>query len=698
VLFFVRWMLAALLTSSGLIAHAQTGDPVAGATKYQTVYVNEVWPLQPKSGSCVGCHGSAQALAISFNGRETPAGIAFAIANNRGGKGFLDGVLNAQDIADISACISNPNISVAPVIRITPSALVLSGTVATPAEGTLNVANTGARALFMNAISVSGTGFALNTSGTTCRLNEPIAVNAQCQLAVRFISSQEVSNAQGFLVINHNAPGNVSTIALTASIGSGAGITVAGGPLNFPDTPVGTSSPEQLLSIRSTGALALRINSIVLNPGDYLAGPSTSCVPGADIPAGGSCTLGVVLRPVTQGQRSGSVNITHNASSTPTTVDLSGIGTPTTHPLARLSASTLDFPATPIGNTASAQSISISNAGGAPLVVSALSVTGPGFQLADESCTRAALAPGASCSVSVRFAPAAAGTASGTLALSANSSPPSPPVALSGVGVPEGTPIVSAAPAALNFASTAVGRSAQALSLTLTNTGLSAATLGAPRISGPQAEDFSATPDAACSAGSILLPSGRCVFSVVFTPRAAGSRTASLSIDGAGISGISLAGTATPAAASLTVDVGSNLDLGTVIAGSRVTRSIRLSAGAADLLVGSIVINGPFSMEPTSSCGRSGFSIAAGQSCAVDLSFSALSEGVNTGSLVISSTAPGSPTTVQLSANVQRSNAARAAGGCSLAGRDAPFDPLLPVLLLFSLVLLLSRTRQRSVR
>lgn len=691
-----RWMLTTTLTLCGLTAHAQTGDPVAGATKYQTVYVNEAWPLQPKSGSCVACHGSAQAPSISFNGRETPAGIAFAIANNRGGKGFLDGILSAQDIADISAYITNPNISVAPVIRINPSALVLSGTVVTPAEGTLNLANTGARALFINAISVSGTGFALNAAGTTCRLNEPIAVNAQCQLAVRFTSSQAVSNAQGFLVINHNAPGNVSTITLSASIGSGAGITVTGGPLSFPDTPIGTSSPEQLLTLRSTGLVALRINSIVLNPGDYLAGPSTTCAPGTDIPAGGSCTLGVLLRPAMQGPRPGSVSITHNASSTPTTVDLSGVGTASSNPVARWSANTLDFPATPVGSTGASQSLAISNSGSAPLVISGFSISGLSFQLADETCTRAALVPGGTCSVSVRFAPAATGTSSGTLTISSNSSPPAAPVALSGVGVPEGTAILSAAPAELSFASTQVGQSAQALSLTVTNTGAAAATLSAPRISGAHAGEFSVTPDAACSAGSILPPTGRCLLSVTFTPRAAGARTASLSIGGASTAAISLVGTATPAAASLTVDVGSVVDLGTVIAGSRVTRSIRLSAGAADLLVGSIVINGPFSIEPTGSCGRSGFSISAGQSCTVDLSFSALSEGANTGSLVITSTAPGSPTAVQLSATVQRSNAARAGGGCSLAGRHAPFDPLLPVLLLLSVVVVWTRARQRS--
>ncbi|KPF68355.1 hypothetical protein IP84_09865 [beta proteobacterium AAP99] len=691
-------MIATTLTLCGLTANAQTGDPVAGAAKYQTVYANQAWPLQPKSGSCVGCHGSAQAPSIGFNGRESPAGIAFAIANNRGGKGFLDGILSAQDIADISAYITNPNISVAPVIRITPSSLALSGTVAAPADGSLGVVNTGARALFINAISVSGTGFALNAAGTTCRLNEPIAVNAQCQLAVRFTSSQAVSNAQGFLVINHNAPGNVSTITLTATIGSGAGITVAGGPLSFPDTPVGTSSPEQLLTLRSTGSAALRINSIVFSPGDYLAGPGTTCTPGTDVPAGGSCTLGVMLRPVTQGPRPGSVSITHNASSSPTTVELSGAGTPSSSPVARWSASALDFPATPVGSTTAAQSISISNTGGAALVISAFSVSGSGFQLTDETCTRAALAPGGSCSVNLRFAPAAAGASSGTLAVSSNSSPPAAPVALSGIGVPEGTAILITTPAELSFASTQVGQSAPALTLTVTNTGAAAATLSAPRVSGPHAEDFSVTPDAACSAGSILPPTGRCVFSVVFTPRAAGTRTASLSIGGAGAAAISLMGTATPAPASLTVDVGARLDLGTVIAGSRVTRSVRLSAGAADLLVGSVVINGPFSIEPTGSCGRSGFSIAAGQSCTVDLSFSALSEGANTGSLVITSTAPGSPTTVQLSANVQRSNAARTGGGCSLAGRHAPVDPLLPLLLLLSMVLSLARARQHSNR
>jgi hypothetical protein len=57
----------------------------------------------------------------------------------------------------------------------------------------------------------------------------------------------------------------------------------------------------------------------------------------------------------------------------------------------------------------------VSNRGSAALSLGALSLTNPGFRGVRDSCSRAVLAPGATCNVTLRVAPPAAGRYTGAL-------------------------------------------------------------------------------------------------------------------------------------------------------------------------------------------------------------------------------------------------------------------------------------------
>jgi F5/8 type C domain/Abnormal spindle-like microcephaly-assoc'd, ASPM-SPD-2-Hydin len=85
-----------------------------------------------------------------------------------------------------------------------------------------------------------------------------------------------------------------------------------------------------------------------------------------------------------------------------------------------------------VGSTSAARTVTISNTGSAAAAMSSIGVTGP---FGESNNCGTSLAAGASCTVSVTFAPTAAGSASGTL--SVNSSAPGSPltVALTGTGV-----------------------------------------------------------------------------------------------------------------------------------------------------------------------------------------------------------------------------------------------------------------------
>ncbi|GIF96399.1 ThuA domain-containing protein [Catellatospora citrea] len=98
----------------------------------------------------------------------------------------------------------------------------------------------------------------------------------------------------------------------------------------------------------------------------------------------------------------------------------------------QVSPGSLAFGSVNVGTTTAAQIVTVSNPGTAAASISAVTVSG---QYTQTNTCGSSLAAGASCTVSVRFAPTSAGTQNGTLSV-ANSTTASPlTVALTGTGV-----------------------------------------------------------------------------------------------------------------------------------------------------------------------------------------------------------------------------------------------------------------------
>ena len=117
------------------------------------------------------------------------------------------------------------------------------------------------------------------------------------------------------------------------------------------------------------------------------------------------------------------------------------------------SPSSVSFGNETVGSTSSAQSVTVTNPSTTAVSMSSIGVTGP-FSEANNCGT--SLAAGASCTVSVSFAPTAAGSATGTL--SVNSSAPGSPltVALSGTGTTTTDLALNAAVTASSYTQTYV--------------------------------------------------------------------------------------------------------------------------------------------------------------------------------------------------------------------------------------------------
>ena len=215
----------------------------------------------------------------------------------------------------------------------------------------------------------------------------------------------------------------------------------------FAPRVVGTTSTDQTISVTNTGTGTLVISSATLggaNSNQF--GISNGCT---TLGAGASCTIDVRFAPTTTGVKSASVSIVHNAAGSPTSVALSGTGTPAA-PAASLSTSAIAFANQTTGTVSPNTAVTVTNTGTANLVVTGVTRTGtnPGQFQHTNGC--ATVVPGASCTVNVRFAPTTTGLKTATLNI-ANNAPGSPhTVTLTGTGI-NGTPALSLSTASIPF-------------------------------------------------------------------------------------------------------------------------------------------------------------------------------------------------------------------------------------------------------
>jgi hypothetical protein len=177
--------------------------------------------------------------------------------------------------------------------------------------------------------------------------------------------------------------------------------------------------------------------------------------------------------------------------------------------------SALSFGSAATGTTSAAQAVTVSNPTGSAAPVSSIAVTGDFSQT--NTCGSSIAASG-SCTVSVKFAPTAAGTRTGTLTINAGGVTNT--VSLTGTGTAPG-PVLNAAPGSLSFAGTVVGSTAAGQTVTVTNSGTTAAAVSSVAVTG----DFSQTNDCAS-----IAVGGSCTVSVSFTPTASGARTGTLTV------------------------------------------------------------------------------------------------------------------------------------------------------------------------
>ncbi|MFN8537724.1 MAG: choice-of-anchor D domain-containing protein [Thermomicrobiales bacterium] len=130
---------------------------------------------------------------------------------------------------------------------------------------------------------------------------------------------------------------------------------------------------------------------------------------GGDRSPGVLCTVAVRFTPTSVGQKSATLVFTSNISGTFSIVTLTGNGVAAGAPAATANPASIDFGSVQIGEVSGAQAVTITNTGAGNLVFSAapqiLGTDAAHFSLLVDGCGTQTLVPGASCTVTVRFAP-----------------------------------------------------------------------------------------------------------------------------------------------------------------------------------------------------------------------------------------------------------------------------------------------------
>jgi hypothetical protein len=544
-------------------------------------------------------------------------------------------------------------------LGVNPTALTFEnvpGSAATQQNVVLT--NTGTAALTVGAVSASDPSFTVSSGCTT------LAPGAVCSVVAIFTPRSATTSGTLSIpvssTVNGQAVGSTYSVALTGAYTSeSAGLEIVANAVNFGATATGAEGGTRMFTLNNLSGKALAVSFAM--PREFPMATPPTC---STLAAGASCSFAVSFLPVTGGALTGTVvanGVPNDGSAAVQTLAyMLGYGAGG----GALTVSGYPIPNAPVsfgqvssGQTAQ-QTLTLTNSGSGALTVHRLSTVPPFY--ATSNCG-GVLSAGASCAVTLTYAPVYEITSSQSTATRIDSSAltiesdavTSPDtVALTGVAVP----VVSSSPAstavldafslsesALTFANTKVGNASAVQTVTLTNVG----TMTVHVLSVVAPTDFSAS-----STCGTLLPGAACTISATFTPTTASTssvRSGALEIGSdasTSLEYVSLLGTT--AAAPLTLSP-TALDFGTVDVGTSDTLMLTVTnTVATPVSFTGLSASGDYAVG-SGTCPAAGGLLAGGSSCTVQMVFTPSATGTRGGTFSLATNATQLPLTASLS-------------------------------------------------
>jgi hypothetical protein len=489
----------------------------------------------------------------------------------------------------------------------------------------LTATNNGTTDIAISSVTISAPQFTLSQP----TIPVTIAAGQSSTLSVLFAPTA-IGTITGSMTITSDASKGPVTISLSGAGAAAGQLNESPANLNFGSLPIGGNQtlPETLTNVGNTSLTITQAN--VTGAGFSVSGWSLPVT----IAVGQSTSFNVVFAPQASGTVNGNVAIVSDAINSSLSLPVSGAGLAA----GSLSAnpSVVNFSNVVVG---SHQNISetLTNSSGSSVTITQALAGGAGFSVSGLSLP-ITLAGGQSTTFNVVFTPQAAGSVSGTLAVSSNAANPLLNVPLSGSAVQSGT-LTPTLPS-INFGSVQVGHD-RSVSETITNTGGSDVNISQAQPTGTGFSVSGINPPLTLTAGQSI------TFNVLFTPPAAASDSGNLAITSDASNptlNISLSGIGTPAA-QLAVSP-TSLNFGNVVVGGNSQKTAQLLASGATVTVSSVnVSNAQFTVSGLTFP----VTIPAGQSAQFTVTFTPQSTGAKSGTASFVSDASNSPTVLSVS-------------------------------------------------
>jgi hypothetical protein len=285
-----------------------------------------------------------------------------------------------------------------------------------------------------------------------------------CELAVRFLPTA-AGIRSGTISVSSNAAASPHAIALN---GNGTpvpvpGIVVAPAAVDFGSTLAGASVTAHLV-LTNTGTAPLAIEAISSSAAVFTH--SGTCPP--SLPPSAACDITVTYAPTAEGSHVGELRIASNAVPSPLVVPLAGRATPAHTPLLQLSSSSVVFGTHFVGVTSPPRTVTLLNAGLAPLTITNIVSTGDfGYAGCGFPTT---LPAGGSCIFSITFKPLSVGALTGAIEIASNAPDGPHTITIAGTGASFAVAEISLQPSHVSFGPQSVG-SAVTQRMALTNAG-----------------------------------------------------------------------------------------------------------------------------------------------------------------------------------------------------------------------------------
>lgn len=363
---------------------------------------------------------------------------------------------------------------------------------------TFNLSNVGDKAAYLSFSSLSAP-FSLTHDCPAW-----LSASGACSFAVEFAPGT-TGQVSASLTINGGIGAQHAGLALTGTglprLPEPAALTAAPGVLEFEPTFM-TLTRTATLTLTNVGESTAQLQLPFGASGPFSA-TGTTCA--ATLAPGASCQVSYRFTPQAAGPVEATVMLQAADPATPATLTLRGEGK--LPGVLSLSTAALDFGSVLL-TTEAPQSVTLTNTGAAAVALPASFVVSAPFGLVAEDCPES-LAAGASCTISLKYAPTQAGVQSQNLSISSTSEVTPVTLAMTGTGQAPG--VLSPSVSTLDFGNVKIGATKD-LALVLTNSGATALalpetfTLEAPYTLQSENCTTSLAPAASCTLNIRLAP------------------------------------------------------------------------------------------------------------------------------------------------------------------------------------------------